>query len=313
MLGLGYITTGKVVDLFLFYKEEQQQRYMAEGDWVAISLDGKIFHTLRATLVSEEGSLLHTLFADPASPSSQMVTRDHTHPLRPYLFDRNPKYFAVLLDYLRNQELVIPPHLPRRAILLEAKYFGLSSIVSKLADAEPQFEAQGSMFNRMDVIKILANTKSGERVRLQGVTLDHTDLSRLDLSGVNLSHSSLNHVSFAESNLTGADLSDCHMCDVTMTGALLDGADLSRSTLSNADLTGVSCCRANLSDAVLKNCKLRNSRLNESILVRTDLSQSDMKGCQLHKAKVWQVNLEGVDRQGTSLTLGGVLGERSSD
>jgi uncharacterized protein YjbI with pentapeptide repeats len=277
-------------------------------EWVALSLDGKIFRTLRDTLCQDPNSLLYTMFHDPTSDTAKMLTRDDSHPLRPFLLDRNPKAFRVVLEFLRNQELVIPEDVPARSVLLEARFFGIQKIMDQLSGTEPQFEgAKGSMFTRMDMIRMLSATQSGSRVRLQGVVLDRTDLSNLDLSGINFSHSSLNNVSFENTNLSGADLSDCKMSNVNMVNAMLDGADLSRSTLTNADLSQSSVCRANLSDAVLHQCCLRNSRMNESILVRTDLSQSDMKGVSLNKAKLWQVNLDGVERQGTPLTMGGVL------
>eukprot|EP00760_Papus_ankaliazontas_P025045 PhM_4_TR2461/c3_g2_i1/m.15291/K21919/KCTD9; BTB/POZ domain-containing protein KCTD9 len=249
------------------------------------------------------------------------LCRDDSHPARPWLLDRNPKTFAVLLDYLRTHELVVPPDVTPRAVYLEAEYFNLTEVIDVLrrngVGTAPQFALASCAtaadtgpvvtFTRDSLIRVISTVPSGARVRLQGVVLDGLDLSNLDLSGANLSRSSLKNTILMGTNLTGANLTECNMTGCVCVGATAEDAVLVRATLTRSNLSEANFNRADFTDSNLTYCVLNDARLNEAVLVRADLSHCTMQGVTLVKAKMWQVILRGVRREGTPLTMGGVL------
>jgi len=91
---------------------------------VQLNVGGEKFTTLRSTLCQYEGTFLEAL------ASGRHETIEYPEG---YLFvDRNPKYFPLILDFLRDCSVV--PELPqdkneRRKALCEIEYFGLLDLM----------------------------------------------------------------------------------------------------------------------------------------------------------------------------------------
>ena len=53
-----------------------------------------------------------------------------------YFIDRDPKYFGIILNYLRCRQLILEPdcHVSLESIKLEASYFGLRSLEEEIVD-----------------------------------------------------------------------------------------------------------------------------------------------------------------------------------
>eukprot|EP01114_Cavostelium_apophysatum_P015092 TRINITY_DN4046_c0_g1_i1.p1 TRINITY_DN4046_c0_g1~~TRINITY_DN4046_c0_g1_i1.p1 ORF type:complete len:340 (-),score=67.20 TRINITY_DN4046_c0_g1_i1:60-974(-) len=62
-----------------------------------------------------------------------------------FFIDRNPVYFGYILDFLRNQELILPKedHV-KRAVLKEAEYFALTEIIEILS---PSLRVNSAILN----------------------------------------------------------------------------------------------------------------------------------------------------------------------
>lgn len=86
-------------------------------DKVTLNVGGKRFVTSRATIgrAGRESMLGAMIHPDWNSSDEQGE----------YFIDRNPAYFAVLLDFLRTGELHIPPNMSEKALYREALYYGL--------------------------------------------------------------------------------------------------------------------------------------------------------------------------------------------
>jgi hypothetical protein len=95
---------------------------------VQLNVGGTYFTTTRATLCSEAGSMLAAKFSEENNFAPPLKD-ENGH----VFLDRNPTYFAFLLDYLRLGCRL--PQAPKdtdmlEAIKAEADYFGLGGLVA---------------------------------------------------------------------------------------------------------------------------------------------------------------------------------------
>uniref|UniRef100_A0A8C6XMH7 Potassium channel tetramerization domain containing 12 n=1 Tax=Naja naja TaxID=35670 RepID=A0A8C6XMH7_NAJNA len=87
---------------------------------VELNVGGQVYVTRRGTVLSVRGSLLWRLF------SQQEVTDLPRDAKGRFFLDRDGFLFRYVLDYLRDQELVLPEGFPERNRLRrEAEYFQL--------------------------------------------------------------------------------------------------------------------------------------------------------------------------------------------
>ncbi|KAG8137652.1 hypothetical protein E2320_004880 [Naja naja] len=95
---------------------------------VELNVGGQVYVTRRGTVLSVRGSLLWRLF------SQQEVTDLPRDAKGRFFLDRDGFLFRYVLDYLRDQELVLPEGFPERNRLRrEAEYFQLPELVRRLA------------------------------------------------------------------------------------------------------------------------------------------------------------------------------------
>lgn len=95
---------------------------------VELNVGGQVYVTRRGTVLSVRGSLLWRLFSEQ-EPSE--LPRDSKGR---FFLDRDGFLFRYILDYLRDQELVLPERFPERSRLQrEAEYFQLPELVRRLA------------------------------------------------------------------------------------------------------------------------------------------------------------------------------------
>ncbi|XP_059277377.1 BTB/POZ domain-containing protein At4g30940-like [Lycium ferocissimum] len=89
-------------------------------DKVKLNVGGKIFETTATTLeIAGKNSLFGAMFDDNWNlHSDSAVTHEH-------FIDRDPDYFAVLLNLLRTGELYIPPNIDKKLLYREADYYGI--------------------------------------------------------------------------------------------------------------------------------------------------------------------------------------------
>ena len=55
-----------------------------------------------------------------------------------YFIDADPDRFGVILNYLRDKTVDIPPYLTRKGIIQAAIYFGLDLVTAELQDQEEE-------------------------------------------------------------------------------------------------------------------------------------------------------------------------------
>ncbi len=296
----------------------------ANSEWISILMDGRLFTTTRNIIESDRDSALCLLFQ---SDSPFAMARDDSHPMKPYLLDRNPKYFEPILNYLRTgcEQLVIDRDVHPRGVLLEAQYFNVQSLIPILERYVVKWEQKhGSItlsdndselleekqlreepeLTRKDVVKALIKCQVPSRLRFRGLKLMKLDLSGLDLSGANLQKCNL-----SGANLTGVNLEEADLSDTDLRGTVFSHSKMSKCNLSR--------CQAN--GALLVGCELMNSMMMNSDFTKADFRDSNMTNANmihtlLIKANLAGARITGVQLKGTILTgmrhthsMGGVI------
>ncbi|XP_054852735.1 BTB/POZ domain-containing protein KCTD12-like isoform X2 [Eublepharis macularius] len=104
---------------------------------IELNVGGQVYITRHNTLVSVPGSLLWEMFTQK---NIRSLARDNKGR---FFVDRDGFLFRYILDYMRDQQLVLPEHFPERSRLQrEAEYFKLPELVKTLA---PKLSKQNSI------------------------------------------------------------------------------------------------------------------------------------------------------------------------
>ncbi|XP_060105058.1 BTB/POZ domain-containing protein KCTD12-like [Heteronotia binoei] len=104
---------------------------------IELNVGGQVYITRHNTLTSIPGSLLWEMFTQK---NIRSLARDNKGR---FFVDRDGFLFRYILDYMRDQQLVLPEHFPERSRLQrEAEYFKLPELVKTLA---PKLSKQNSI------------------------------------------------------------------------------------------------------------------------------------------------------------------------
>lgn len=95
---------------------------------IKICVGGQNFKTTRGTLMSDENSLLAKMF-DHDDMGRAPAAKDETGA---FFIDRSPKYFGSILNFLRTGEIEAPICLDMKFLLLEAEYYGIEGMATKI-------------------------------------------------------------------------------------------------------------------------------------------------------------------------------------
>jgi len=96
--------------------------------WVRLNVGGQTFLTTKTTLTKEKDSFLARLVSDdPDLPTD----KDESGA---YMIDRDPKYFAPILNYLRHGKLIVDDHVSESGVLEEAEFYAIKSMIPQLKE-----------------------------------------------------------------------------------------------------------------------------------------------------------------------------------
>lgn len=94
------------------------------NQWVRLNVGGQIFLTTKTTLSRDTNSFLARLIRD----DSELISdRDETGA---FLIDRDPRYFAPVLNYLRHGKLVLESGLAEEGLLEEAEFYNIIHLIT---------------------------------------------------------------------------------------------------------------------------------------------------------------------------------------
>ncbi|KAI5104938.1 potassium channel tetramerization domain containing 12b isoform X1 [Silurus meridionalis] len=110
---------------------------LAFPEIIELNVGGQVYITRYSTLTSVPESLLWEMFSKKSAKSLARDTKGR------FFVDRDGFLFRYILDYMRDQQLVLPDHFPERGRLKrEAEYFKLPELVKLLA---PKISKQNSL------------------------------------------------------------------------------------------------------------------------------------------------------------------------
>eukprot|EP00050_Salpingoeca_kvevrii_P017691 m.67345 g.67345 ORF g.67345 m.67345 type:complete len:673 (+) comp7674_c0_seq1:553-2571(+) len=276
--------------------------------WIQLNVGGKLFATTRDTLMREPDSMLAAMFRGE-------FWNSHTDASGAILIDRSPRYFAPLLNFLRDDEMIIDAGISLEGVLAEARFFGLTAamaILEEMIEERDGMDGPHGRIRRQELVRLLLATPASATLRCQGLNFSGADLSRLDLSHINfkfanlkgcrLVQCNLEHCSFEQANLEGAVLDGS-----SLLGCTLQRANLSKASLRNCNFHDPSqCSHATLEGAILKSADLEDSNLGAVNMRVASFKSANLANCNLRCANMagtdlGDANLTGCNLQGANL------------
>jgi len=266
---------------------------LRNSEWITLNVCGRMFTTTRSTVTKDPDSMLLKMFG--SDWNSKQDSRDA------YLLDRSPKYFSVILEYLRSGQLIVPESINPEGVLQEAIFFNISSLLEPLQKMTKDYKEKDHAFSRRDFVLILCGSSCSSALRGQGTDLKNVDLSKLDLGYINLRMSNLESANLERTTLDNTLLQEANMGRANMSFSKLRGANLGRANLEEVNLKGALLDDRGGLRANLEGCNARGSILDDCNLSGANLRAANLKGCSLENANLLRADLAGADLEGVNL------------
>ena len=199
---------------------------------------------------------------------------------RRIFIDRDGELFAHILNFLRNNELLVPlddPVLVTK-LLREAQYFQIQILVDQLMVLKSKID-QASMSYK-ELLRVI-NTSRGI-VQLPRCNFCLMQISYLDMAKANLQGCDFTGATLKEVNLSHANLSRAIFQDASLQNSSLREATMERACFMNCNLSGVDFRRA-----ICRDCNFTRAKLSGA-----DLRHCDLQGSNLEEANFLVANLE---------------------
>jgi len=97
-------------------------------EWVKLNVGGTMFMTTKTTLCKDPKSFLYRICQEDSDLHSE---KDE---VGAYMIDRDPAYFAPVLNYLRHGKLVLNKNMVEEGALEEAEFYNITDLIKLLKE-----------------------------------------------------------------------------------------------------------------------------------------------------------------------------------
>lgn len=111
-------------------KPRGSKEFNGKTEWVRLNIGGQYFVTTKTTLCKNAQSFFYKLLQD--DPSIGLTTDKDERGA--FLIDRDPQYFAPILNYLRHGKLIIEKNLHEEGVLEEAEFYNIPDLISLIKE-----------------------------------------------------------------------------------------------------------------------------------------------------------------------------------
>eukprot|EP00096_Caligus_rogercresseyi_P012302 TRINITY_DN5105_c0_g1_i1.p1 TRINITY_DN5105_c0_g1~~TRINITY_DN5105_c0_g1_i1.p1 ORF type:complete len:197 (+),score=55.23 TRINITY_DN5105_c0_g1_i1:125-715(+) len=99
-----------------------------DSEWIRFNVGGTVFSTTKSTVDRDPKSFLSRLLKNSVQlPSVQDKSGA-------YMIDRDPHYFAPVLNFLRHGKLVLDKNISEEGVLEEAEFYNVSSLIKLIKE-----------------------------------------------------------------------------------------------------------------------------------------------------------------------------------
>jgi len=105
-----------------------------QQEWVRLNVGGTQFTTTKSTLSKDPKSFFHRLINQGGDDGAGGGLESHRDRDGAYLIDRDPSYFAPILNYLRHGRLVMDKHVQEEGVLEEAEFYNVTGLIDQVKD-----------------------------------------------------------------------------------------------------------------------------------------------------------------------------------
>lgn len=237
---------------------------------VTLSVGGIEYQTTQRTLSVCPDSLLASI----AQGNWQVDTKNR------FFIDRDGELFAHILNFLRNNELLVPLDDPLliTKLLREAQFYQLQVLVDQLMVLKSKIDQASMTYKELlKVVNISRGPVQLPRCNFCLMQISFLDMTRANLQGCDFTGATLREVNLSYSNLSRAIFLDANLQNSSLREAVAE-----RACFVNCNLSGVDMRRA-----MCRDCNFTKARLSGA-----DLRFCDLQGCNLEEANFLVANLE---------------------
>ena len=94
-----------------------------DAEWTTLDVGGRLFKTFRSTLLADKQCIFARMLSDDGGWAPALNESGHV------AIDADPDAFAVVLNYLRYNDLIIPSTVSRKAVWATANYLQITGIL----------------------------------------------------------------------------------------------------------------------------------------------------------------------------------------
>ena len=159
------------------------------NEWVKLNVGGKIFLTTKTTLCKDPKSFLYRLCQEDSDLGSE---KDENGA---FLIDRDPSYFAPVLNYLRHGKLVLDTNLTEEGVLEEADFYCVTDLVKLVKEKIKQRDTHPSSCTKY-VYRVLQFHNEDELTQMVSTLSDGWKFEQLVNIGSQYQYANDDHAEF---------------------------------------------------------------------------------------------------------------------